>query len=583
MSNLNDGNVSWIGGMDSSRHPTEIADIQYSNACNLVIPDSFGGIKVRPGIHNININFNTRDAKRIYETGTIRAQGWFESNGITYLIVLVDGYVMRMTRALGSTFKAECVNLNSPNAHPTEYGWVITIPNGCIVNNGMDFPLFITATTQRRLDPAKGELSIGRMGVYMHGRLFYVDQSAKQILASDFMQPTKFTLEGTNIFGFMNPDAEDKIVAIGKQKTVMNYAEGGNLIWSSYSNIYSADVRGPRDLWANLGTRIGKTTEVVPDFSAASSNSFESFNGNIYFRSRKFGLADLAQTSNQFNSFDSYSNQSREASYYFSNDTDWMLSQCYTRSCNGRLFTTTSPQLKDDGSIIWNGILSFNPSASYVNQGAIPRRFESVFTGVRPYGLTVVKSENQRDKMYIHSHDKDGINRLYSLEEDSDFDIAPGGQLKEIEGFIVTKGYNFKNPFMLKKANKRIYRLNEIPRSVSLCVYSRAESSGQWVQFWGTEHKIGRIRTEELRLTLEPTKDQTRSFVSMTDERFGECHKGDAFYSIQYRIEFKGPINLDSFIVTAGLFSNDVTPWRHEQEKLTLTYTYRPDYYYSII
>lgn len=582
MSNLGDGNVSWIGGMDSSRHPTEIASVQYTNACNLIIPDSFGGIKVRPGIHNNNINFRNKQTKKIYEEGTIRAQGWFEYSGSIYLIVLVDGYVIRMNKTLGSSFYAECVNFNSRNAHPNEYGWVITIPNGCIVNNGMDYPLHITANTQRRLNPSNGELSIGRMGVYMHGRLFYVDQSSKQILASDFMEPTKFTLEGTNVIGFMNPDAEDKIVAIGKQKTVMNYAEGGNLIWSSYSNIYSADVRGPRSVWANLQTRIGKTTEVIPDYSAASSYSFESFNGNIYFRSRKFGLADLAQTSNQFNSFDSYYNQSREASYYFSNDTDWMLSKCYTRSCNGRLFTTTSPELKNDGSVIWNGILSFNPSAAYVNQGSIPRRFESVFTGVRPYGLTVVKGEDEMDKMYIHSYDSDGVNRLYSMEENSDFDIAPGGQVKEIEGFLVTKGYNFNNPFLLKKAVKRVYRLNETPRTVNVCFYSRPESSGEWIYFWGTDHKIGRTRIDERELIIENHKPQTRNFVSMTDEKFSSCHKGDSFYSIQYRLEFKGPINLDAFIVTATLFSNDSTPWRHEKEELTLIHSYRKDYNYSI-
>ena len=583
MSNLPDGNVSWIGGMDTSRHPSEIADIQYAKACNLVIPDSYGGIKVRPGIHNNNINFDKKETQRIYELGTIRAQGWFESSDVIYLVVLIDGYVIRMTKRQGSTFFAECINYNSPNFYTQEYGWIITIPNGCIVNNGMDYPLYVTANQQRRLDPSKGELSIGRMGDYMHGRLFYVDQSGKQILASDFLEPTKFTLEGTNVFGFINPDAEDKIISVGRQKTVMNYAEGGNLIWSSSANIYSADVRGPRSQWSNLGTRVGKTTEVIPDFSSASSYSFESFNGNVYFRNRKFGLADLRQSYNQFNSFDSYNNQSREAAYFFSNDTDWMLKQCYTKACNSRLFTTVSPELKDDGSIIWNGILSFNPSASYIGQGALPRRFESVFTGVRPYGLTVVKEDSQRDKMYIHSYDKDGVNRLYSMEEDFDFDIAPGGQLKEIEGFLETKGYNFKNPFMLKKSTKRIYRLNEIPRSVSLCFYSRPECSGEWKAFWGTEHMIGRTRTENGRLILEEHKPQTRDFVPLTTEKFHECHSGEAFYSVQYRIEFKGPINFDSLIMSAVPVSNDITSYTHEKEKLTLIYSYRPDYYYSIL
>jgi hypothetical protein len=290
MSDLSDGNVSWMGGFDTSRPPNDVAKIQYSKAANVVIPDSFGGIKVRPGIHNININFKNKQIEKIYAEGNIHAQGYFESNGDVYLVVLVDGYVMRARKISTTLFYMDCVNINSRNSDISSYGWVIEIPSGCIVNNGVDYPLHITATTQRRLDPNNGEIGIGRCGVYMHGRLFYVDQSAKRILASDFLNPTKFTLEFTNVYGFMNPDANDKILAIGKQKTVFDYAEGGNLIWSSSTDIYAADVRGPRSEWANLGTRIGKTTQIIPDFSAVSSYSFENFNGNIYFRNKSMVL-----------------------------------------------------------------------------------------------------------------------------------------------------------------------------------------------------------------------------------------------------------------------------------------------------
>jgi hypothetical protein len=284
----------------------------------------------------------------------------------------------------------------------------------------------------------------------------------------------------------------------------------------------------------------------------------------------------------QFETLDSFNAQSREASYYFNNDTDWMLDLCYTRSCNSRLFTTVSPERKDNGYVYWNGILSFNPSAAYINQGAIPRRFESIFTGVRPYGLTVIRGQSENDKLYIHSYDSDGINRLYMLEENSDYDIGPDGQIKEIKGYIETRGYDFDNPFLLKKSKKRIYRLNDTPRTTCVEIYSRPGGSGEWVKFWEASHKIGRTRVENNALILESHKSQTRDFVPITEEKFSPCHKGDSFYSIQYRIEFEGPINLDSFIVNASLHSSEITPYKLECKESTLIYSYRSDYNYSI-
>src|SRR5690606_908786 len=121
---------------------------------------------------------------------------------------------------------------------------------------GFDYPMIVTEDSVRRSNPDQGEIGIGRMGVYLQNRLFYVNQNATQILASDFAQPTKFTREFTNIFGFACPDSDEKITAIGKQKSILGGVEGGNLIWSSDRDIYSVDVRGTRSEWADLGSSI---------------------------------------------------------------------------------------------------------------------------------------------------------------------------------------------------------------------------------------------------------------------------------------------------------------------------------------
>ncbi len=48
-------------------------------------------------------------------------------------------------------------------------------------------------------------------------------------------------------------------------------------------------------------------------------------------------------------------------------------------------------------------------------------------------------------------------------------------------------------------------------------------------------------------------KPQTRPFVYMSEERFHECYSGDSFLAMQYRMEFKGPLNLESIIISGTL------------------------------
>jgi len=579
---LTDGTVGWVGGMDTSRQPADIAEAQYSKATNVIIPSSLGGIKNRFGIHCCALSFESKDDRAIYEKGNVQGEGWFCVDTRFYLIVVVDGYVIRFAQTAANSFFGTIVNLNDRNQTSRTNAWVITLPHGCLVNNGFDLPIYVTENGARRTDPSKDEAGIGQMGVYVQHRLFVVDQSGRRILASDYNNPISFTREDTNIFGFMNPDEDELITAIGKQKSIIGTVEGGNLIWSSNRDIYSADVRGSRTEWANLGSRVGKTTETVPGYSAASSNSFESFNTNMYFRTKQFGISDLRQSEYQFTGQDSPASQSIEASYYLDQDTPWMLSKCYTRACNKRLYTTVAPERNANGYVYWNGILSFHPAATYSNVGGIPRRFESVFTGIRPWCLTTVIVENMKDRMFMHSFDKDGVTRMYFLNEESDHDVDRDGQVVEIEGFIETKAYTHQNPLLLKAPNRRFYRLNSLKRSVEMNVLSRPESHGEWVQMYHNKHLVGRVSIENHMFTPTNHKSQTRPFVNMSSEKFSSCYPGTKFLSIQYRVEFKGPLYLDAIIIAATVDGYDASVSPEETQTIYLTYSYRPDFGYEI-
>lgn len=576
---LTDGTAVFLGGMDTSRKPSIIAESQYAKAVNVILTDQ-GEVKTRFGYHYCKINFASNWAASIYRNGIIQGQGGFIHNNIIYLIVVVDGYVFRLKNTLNNYFEAIVINRTDRNLQTSGEAWVINIPNGCVVNNGFDRPIFVGPFKSKRCNPDKGEIGIGKYGVYLQNRLFYVDSDGRRILASDFLKPLSFTREETNIFGFACPDADERIVAIGKQKTVTGTVEGGNLIWSSTKDIYSADVRGSRSDWANLSSSVGKTSETIPGFSATSSHSFEPYNTNLYFRSANYGICSIKQSGFQFQNLDSVNYQSIQGSYFLDNDADVLLDRAYTRACNERLYTTVAPEITEKGGVVWNGLIVYNPRSIYAGLGEATDRFESVFTGLKAWGLTTVSYDNGFQKMFVHALDG-SVNNLYVMDESIDYDVNSAEQIKEIQGFIETRAFNFKSPFSYKKIQKRMYSLGMLDRSVSIKVYSRPEEYGEWIEFWNTEHKICRDNFTTGKFTPIPHKGQTRNSVFLSEESSSECYNYGSLFAVQYRIEFTGPINLNAFIVTATIANIDSTI-SSEDSCETMVYEYRPDYYYSL-
>lgn len=579
---VSDGNVTYIGGMDTSRSPVELAEFQYARAANLVIPRSLGGIKVRPGFGFQYLTFRNLSEKEGFEKGQIQAEGWFRNNLEIYLVVVVDGIVYRFSRVTASAWHGEALNINDPNNPQVKDAWVSRIPDGVIVNNGVDNPLVVKWNSIRRTKPSDGEIGPGRSGVYAQNRFFYISASGLSIRFSDFLNPigeTEGKLAGVD--RFVAPENQDEIIAIGRQKVMLDYVTGGAVVFSTRINIYSIDVRGDVPSWRVLNTRVGKVTESITELSACSPYAFEPFGANMYFRSAPFGVCDLRQSQYQFNQFDTTIHQSIEASYFLDSDTDWMLNKCYIRGWKSRLLITVAPEKNDQGYIYWNGILSYHPDATYQNREAAPRRFESVFTGVRPVAMTSVKRSNRHDELFVWSYDKDGINRLYALDERMDYDVNHRGQKIEIEGWLELRAYNFNSKVSFKESQATFYQTYNMPRDVSLCFYARTQATGLWEYLASRKHLIGSYALENGHFVPQNIHGQMRGPINLPNENNFKCNQKTYIY-IQDRIEFKGPFHLDHFIRVANLKTPDRTMPAEEKVRNNLIYSTRPDYSYSI-
>lgn len=589
-----DGNVEFSGGMDTSREPELLSPNQYSNAVNIIIPRNSNRVSNRPGIHHQSLIGDVNDLDVYKNASNIQASGYYTVGKTFIMLKCVDGYILEFRRIAEGTFRVNVLNWGDRNNPTRSKAWITRIPNGAIINDGESLPFIVKDGAIRRSVPSDDEIGVGRMGVYVQNRFFYVTDAQNFIQASDFTQPWSIANSGnTNIHGFLLPEDEDVITAIGIQKASLNYIEGGVLSFSSSRSTYTVDVRGDRQNWENQDTNLGKVQETIPGIGAVSSYSYESFNSNLWFRTIDFGLMSLRKSQYQFVNDDDYSSQSIEADYWFSNDSEVLLDKCYTVAYRNRLLTTVSPEINESGQTFWNGIISMNPDPQYLQEKR-PRRFESVFTGVRPWALTVVKTM-ARAELFIDSFDEDGFTRLYKMKDSCDYDVNHRGKRIEIESWIETRGYTHENLLIPKEPISRFYGITNLKRSVTVDAFSRTESQGEWRKFFGGEHKVKSCCVEPTRGGGKKFKPQTfrpqfRKMVKLPREVTNDsCNSpselsGGKFYNRQDRLEFKGGFSLSYWLRESKLIEGSInnSTCKPEQDEQAFSYDAKKDFTYSI-
>lgn len=574
--------------MDASRYPSDIGENQYHRACNVQIKRSGGGLSSRNGIHHVCIDFgNNKWLKNLYETGHIQAGGSFNDGREDYLVCAVNGHIILLREVNEGCWRASLVTECEPNNPSRTKGWFTRVPYGVIYNDGEALPLWITSTEARRTDPSAGEIDVGRAGVYVQNRFFYISEDGKEVYFSDFRNPlSRGEAIAANLLSFVAPEDDEIITAIGKQKAMLNYVEGGELVFSTLDNLYSVDVRGPISSWELQSTTTGKVRESVRGVGAVSSYSFEPFNTNIYFRSREFGICDIKQSQYQFVNDDDFTSQSIEVDYWLENDTEWMLDQCYTKGFNGRLYTTIAPEFREDGYVFWNGLVSYHPDPRYSNREQGPRRFEGIITGVRPWCMVSLRSNNRRDRLFFHSYDTDGVNRMYQFTNE-DYDRNHHGDRVEIESWVESRGYTFGNEFIPKSSLSRSYKIRDLTRDLLVQVFARRDASGEWAKYFDSIHKVGGLkRSEKGALVPALVRKQNRPHVPLPEEPsqpsdpYSNLPNGE-FFSRQDRFQFKGPFTLDAFIRLAEYKAREEVIQK-EADHFQLLYGYKPDFAYSI-
>lgn len=589
-----DGDIAWAGGMDASMLPYLLTDGMYHRACNVRVEQNSGDLKNRYGFECIKL-VGDEDAICIYNNAkNVQAEGYYKSGGKHILVRLIDGWIVELEPITSAVYKASIRNADDRRNEQYGKAWIATVPGGVIVNDGYDLPHIVRKDSIRRSRPTQNEIGVGRMGIYLQNRFFYVDYTGKLIRYSDFRNPV--SIENSkliNLVGFLVPNDDDVITAIGNRQQLMDYVEGGSLSFSTVNDTYSVDVRGDAQNWEEGNVGLGKVQESLPGVGAVSSYSYASFASNLFFRSTESGLINLYAAQQEFNQGEQYTDHAYGLLHWFDRDDRRLLSKCYTRRFGPRMFTTVAPEINKHGYCYWAGMVSMLPTSVMTGQKA-RTVFEGLITGVRPWCMTSFNDGNSGSKLFVDSYDKDGQTRLYQLNIELDYDIDHRGNRVEIESWLETRSYGFEDLVLQKQVKSRAYTLLNMPRNVDITVSSKTEQTGPWAEFHSGSHyvpdaHIGKNEMSLPMLTPVNSDPQGRVNVRMPKEKdstnisFGGLG-GDRFVFRQYRFDIKGAYTMGPFLAYAKGDSpgDSVAKTESEKDQKNIRQFRKSDYNYSI-
>ena len=552
-----DGYANFNGGMSTSVGPSVLSKNQYVFSVNCIIPKSSDGIQTRFGFRNIIIKFDISKYKEIWDNGNPQGCGSYRNKkGEVVLVYSISGYIFELT---GNSFikNAKVINQEDQNNPLIKNCWMTRVPGGIIINNGFDLPLFTNGEKVVRPKESKREIGVGLMGAYIQNRFWYVTPNRKEIRASTIKQPLSFDEAIlSNIYGVVAPEEDSKITAIGKLGTIARDAAGGNLAFATERDFYSADVRGPRGFWGSAAQQgTGFVDNILPGIGAVSGNSFETVNGNIYFRNPVYGLVSLNQGRSDFQNKDSYTDHTTEGSLFFDNDTSHMLDSCYTKSYKKSIYTTIAPEYNCDKFVFWNGIIVKTPDPYYGrNKEQQQDVVESVFTGLRPWNINITDSVDQQ--MFILSRDYDCVNRLYLYDENTTSDINSKNERVLIESQIRTRSFDFEQSLFPKSPENKFYSLSNIRKNTTIIISSRESESSEFKEY------------SKLNFVVEDCSNKKLSSC-------GSCHdsienislsenSSNRFFSIQDNIFIKGWCLFKRYIRVAKIMQFDKIVYKEQ-------------------
>lgn len=481
--------------IDADTNPSYLPN-QYDS---VAVNRSFrGGIrKTRPPFRELNLTGDA-DILEAFQTGIFQGADDYcsvrygTSDGIVcsvsgniYFLVIVNNNAKVYRIAVG----------NDPTLMHT---WFCQAEDQLYIQNGKQTPLVwggdptVQAT---RLYPLSGEMPIGTIMAYAHGRVWVSDRT-NCIYASDIIYGNGFTdtlntrnfteQQYWNEGGSFTPPASLGNITGMKVMPYLgaNVRGQGELVVLCENGAFTLDGSIPRTEWINTGIQ----RVALFGRGCTSPYSTASVNNEMFFRSND-GWSLFTNSQSEFNSRLTYRKLSREVNRWVRQDTPWMKQFASAMFIDNRLLCTVSPYTVTNevdglhrphrGMIV----LDLDQTTATSPDGQINFRWNGIWTGPRPTQL-LNASINGVVRGFIFSFDADKRNHLFEAVTEGVDDYSMAGS-KKIKSYFITKRYDFSdsnqsNKFYQKGINGGELWVSGVNELVNLSVSYRPDSYPCW-------------------------------------------------------------------------------------------------------
>lgn len=430
MDRIHDGHT-FIFGQDTDTEPSALVSSIASKAVNR----SFRGGRNRTRPPFVHRPFIFDEESAPYEE-TVRfgnVQGGFaykrkKPGRYDGLVLAIAGHIFHFT-IVNDSFRVKMIwTQNDPKLL---YCWMEQAEEWLYAQDGSAEAVFwdglYPSSARRSLGTIGGEMPIGTIMRYIHGRMF-VSNAFDQIAASDIMYGAGLT-NAANVQKFTENTywseggyfgAPTNLGRITGMIAMPRYTQGnlraqGELLVMSIDGAQTIEAGVLRSQWKDQQVQ----SVTLTGRGCVGPWSLVAVNNDAFFRSDD-GMATYKMLTQENRTSYAYTKISSPVNYWMDQDTQHLLDYNSAIYFDNRLLMTVSPFLAQPRQEIWGshrfhrGIVVLDMERAGRNRGDSDFNFDGLWTGIRPTILLDAQINNTK-RAFAVSYDTDGENRIYEI------------------------------------------------------------------------------------------------------------------------------------------------------------------------
>lgn len=521
-----DGNVSFLGGQNSGLEPGLIAENQYWKGINT--SNKYGSLGPRPGFdHLANIEMLTpggiigpdareRSYKQILRTGKMQGAGPYVSDQGIFIIAIISGLIFRIDPVAQTAVVLEVQLQDSPqplssfepptqrlNQYTDKHHWS-QAGNQFVIADYPDYPIIITGSEARRVDPSKYEIPVPAvLMAYNQNRLFAFSH-VHEFTAGDPVgnrstpnAPITFeevfaeaSIFNGQVFSLGSTNINNPITAVGFLPAVDGSTGIGPLFVGTKSSLYAYQTQLERVYWGQSG--FGSL--VLSKAGISGQRAFVTVGSDVWFmggdgRIRSFSVARGDQQKWARTPLD------KEVENWIRFCDKDLIQYTLAAYHNNRIFFSVNPQLTSARDLTGKKVLDISfkgmvvlelDSVSGFLQSANPA-WAGLWTGVNPTEFVELDEE-----LYVFSKDPGSVNALYKMEPDNITWDTWQGKRRQIVSRVETKQYGFTQQglnFILKEEMTVYPGLKDVGGQFCLVLERRNDDYPNYTHWRTFKHK----------------------------------------------------------------------------------------------